>query len=153
MKKYFDEKLIKFALVGVLNTVVGYGINLVALNLLKLDFFVAGALNYIPTSVMSFFLNKYFTFKSKGNLLKEAVRFAVNILVCFVLAYGIAKPLTAFVLSGAGVGFFEFVEKITFNLLSGKDNVIDNIATLVGMVLFVVFNYTGQRFFAFKAEE
>ena len=153
MKKIVDEKLVKFALVGVLNTVVGYAINFVALNVFNLGFMLAGALNYIPTSVMSFFLNKYFTFKSQGNLKKEAVRFAVNILVCWLLAYGIAKPATAFVMSFAPKAVFDAIRWISFGYLNETAVIIDNVATIVGMGLFVIFNYVGQRFFAFKAEE
>ncbi|MBQ8541529.1 MAG: GtrA family protein [Clostridia bacterium] len=153
MKKVVDEKLFKFILVGILNTLVGYAINFTALNVFHLGFMLAGALNYIPTSVMSFFLNKYFTFKSKGDMKKEAVRFAVNIAVCWLLAYGIAKPVTAFLMGFAPVAVFDFVKWISFGFLSGHEQIIDNLATIVGMGLFVVFNYTGQRFFAFKAEE
>lgn len=154
MRKIFDEKLIKFALVGVLNTIVGYAINLLALNVLGLPFEIALICNYVPTSVMSFFLNKYFTFKSGGNLKKEALRFAINIAVCLTLASGIAKTATYFVLTNyAPNEFFEFVSKVTFGLLKEKANITDNLATLVGMGLFVIFNYMGQRFFAFKEEE
>ena len=153
MKKFLDEKFFKFALVGLLNTVVGYAINVIALNVLNLPFMVAGVLNYGPTSVMSFFLNKYFTFKSKGDLRKEAIRFAVNIAVCFTLAYGIAQPFTSWVMGFMPQSVFGLIEKLTFGLLTEKQNIIDNVATLVGMVLFVIFNYTGQRFFAFKDEE
>lgn len=153
MKKVVDEKLFKFILVGILNTLVGYAINFAALNVFHLGFMLAGALNYIPTSVMSFFLNKYFTFKSKGDMKKEAVRFAVNIAVCWLLAYGIAKPVTIFLMGFAPIEVFDFVRVISFEFLSGHEQIVDNVATIVGMGLFVVFNYTGQRFFAFKAEE
>lgn len=153
MKNIVDEKLFKFILVGILNTLVGYAINFTALNVFGLGFMLAGALNYIPTSIMSFFLNKYFTFKSKGNLKKEAIRFAVNIAVCWLLAYGIAKPVTAFLMGLAPIEVFDFVRLISFGFLNGTEQIIDNVATIVGMGLFVVFNYTGQRFFAFKAEE
>lgn len=153
MSKMIDGKLVKFALVGVLNTVVGYAINFVALNVFHLGFMLAGALNYIPTSVMSFFLNKYFTFKSKGNLKKEAVRFAINIAVCWFLAYGIAKSATVFLMGLAPESVFDFVRWISFGYLNETEAIIDNVATIVGMGLFVIFNYTGQRFFAFKDEE
>lgn len=153
MKGIFDKSIIKFALVGVLNTIVGYALNFTALNVFHLNFMLAGALNYIPTSVMSFFLNKYFTFKSSGNMKKEAIRFAVNILVCWLLAYGIAKPATIFIMGFAPSGVFDFITKLSFGYLTGQAMIIDNVATIVGMGLFVIFNYTGQRFFAFKAEE
>ncbi len=153
MRNYFDKKLIKFALVGVLNTIVGCTINLVALNILHLPFLLAGILNYLPTSVMSFFLNKYFTFKSNGDIKKEALRFALNVALCFTLAYGIAEPVTHWALSFAPNGLFDSVRTITHGLLDDTQSIIDNIATLVGMGLFVVFNYTGQRFFTFKVEQ
>ncbi len=153
MKKIIDVKLLKFTLVGLLNTIVGYGINFVALNILKLSFGVAGVLNYTLASIMSFFLNKYFTFKSKGDIRKEAIRFAINIAVCFTLSYGIAKVATSYAMGFAPNSVFAFIEKVTFGFLNERQNIIDNVATLVGMGLFVVFNYIGQRFFAFKEEE
>ena len=49
-----------------------------------------------------------------------------------MLAYGIAKPVVMYILSGAG-------QKIQ-----------ENAAMLAGMCLFTGFNYIGQRMFAFK---
>ena len=59
-------------------------------------------------------------------------KFIINITICYLVAYGIAKPLVARVLS------------------SQKVTVQENGAMLVGMILFVILNYLGQRFFAFK---
>lgn len=151
--KMIDSKLFKFIGVGVLNTLVGYAINFSCLNFFHMGVWPSSAANYILTSIMSFFLNKYFTFKSSGNLKKEAVKFAVNIIICYVLAYGIAIPLTKLVMGFASEEVFGFINNITFNFFKTNQDIIDNIATLVGMVLFVAFNYTGQRFFAFKNEE
>ena len=49
-----------------------------------------------------------------------------------LLAYGLAKPLAMRALSGMTV------------------TVQENVAMLVGMCLFVGFNYLGQRFFVFR---
>ena len=78
------------------------------------------------------FLNKYFTFQSKGRSLKEVVTFVINISVCYVIAYGLAKPLAYKVLEVYG------------------QSLRDNVAMLIGMCLFVVLNYFGQRFVVFK---
>lgn len=59
------------------------------------------------------------------------LKFTVNIIVCYLLAYGIAKPAVRFLLEGNSL------------------KVQDNLSMLAGMVLFVGFNYIGQRFFAF----
>jgi putative flippase GtrA len=48
------------------------------------------------------------------------------------LAYGIAKPLMQWILSD-------------FN-----QTIQENVSMALGMCLFIVFNYLGQRFFAFK---
>ena len=81
---------------------------------------------------MSYFLNRYFTFKYQGGGWKVVLRFALNIAVCYFLAYGVAQKLMEVILSGVG------------------ESLRDNIAMLTGMCLFVGLNYLGQRFFAFR---
>ena len=61
----FDEKLWKFLLVGVLNTLVGNGLMFLLYNLGGLSYWPATAVSYALASVMSYFLNRYFTFKYK----------------------------------------------------------------------------------------
>lgn len=39
---------------------------------------------------MSFFLNRHFTFHSEETLGRSAVKFAVNVAVCYVVGYGLA---------------------------------------------------------------
>lgn len=130
-----DEKLLKFILVGALNTVIGTGIMFGLYNLAHCSYWVSSAANYIITSVISYFLNKYFTFKNHEHSYKPALRFALNVAVCYLLAYGIAEPLCAWLLSSAS-------EKLR-----------DNVSMLVGMCLFSGLNYIGQRLFTFKNTE
>ena len=127
-----DKKLAKFLVVGVINTLVGTAIMFGLYNLAHCSYWVSSAANYILTSILSFFLNKYFTFESKEKSAAEVLRFAVNIAVCYLLAYGIARPLCLAALAGASAA------------------VRDNVSMFVGMCLFTGFNYLGQRFFAFK---
>lgn len=131
----FDVKLLKFLLVGVLNTLVGDGLSFLLINLTDLNMWLATALPTAIASVMSYFLNKYFTFKNTEKGWRPAVRFAINIAVCYGLAYGIAIPLMQFALSTA------------------EPTLRDNLSKLIGMCLFVGFNYLGQRLFAFRTKE
>lgn len=138
MKKLFsliDEKLLKFIFVGVINTLVGTAIMFGLYNLAGCSYWVSSAANYTLTSVLSFFLNKYFTFQNKERSWQQVACFIINIAVCYLLAYGIAKPAALWLLSGAG-------EKLQ-----------NNVAMFVGMCLFTGFNYLGQRFFAFKEKQ
>lgn len=128
-----DEKMWKFLLVGVVNTLVGTAIMFGLYNLAHCGYWFSSAANYILTSILSYFLNKYFTFKNTEKGWRPVLRFGVNIAVCYLLAYGIAEPLMRWALSAA------------------TPALRDNAAMLTGMVLFTGFNYLGQRLFAFKA--
>lgn len=132
-RKISDNTVLRFVLVGMVNTMVGMAIMFGLYNLVHCSYWMSSACNYILTSVLSFFLNKYFTFQNKGKIAVQAVRFAVNIVVCYLMAYGLAKPLCIWLLGGA------------------SQIVRDNVSMLVGMCLFTVLNYWGQRFFTFAS--
>ncbi|MCH5297314.1 MAG: GtrA family protein [Ruminococcus sp.] len=141
IKQFFDIKFWKFILVGILNTIIGNGLMFVFYNFTPIKnismgvidgYWVSSALGYIIGSIVSYFLNKHFTFHNKEKGFKPALKFAVNIAVCYFLAYGLAKPLITWMLSGQ------------------SETIQSNVAMLAGMCLFVAFNYIGQRFFAFK---
>lgn len=135
IRELFDEKTIKFLLVGVVNTVVGAGVMFVLYNIFSVSYWIASASNYIVGSIVSYFLNKYYTFKNDEKSLGQIVRFILNISICYLVAYGGAKPLVAFVLAGV------------------NKSVQDNLAMFAGMGFFVVLNYLGQRIFVFKEKE
>ena len=132
IKSIIDIKTIKFLIVGVINTLFGTAIMFSFYNLLGLNYWVSSAANYILASIVSYILNKYWTFQNKEKSVKIVVKFIVNILACYLIAYGIAIPLVRNVLSGIGT------------------KMQDNVAMLVGTLLFTALNYFGQRFFAFK---
>lgn len=133
LKKLLDKTFWKFILVGAANTLLGTAVMFLCYNLLHLGYWFSSAANYVVGSILSYFLNKYFTFQSREKGVRVVVRFVINITLCYLLAYGVAKPLAARVLSGAG------------------KSVQENGAMLVGMCLFVGLNYLGQRFFAFRS--
>ena len=150
LKKLTDSSLLRFVLVGVLNTLVGTAIMFCLYNIAKCSYWFSSAANYILTSIMSFFLNKYFTFRNKERSLSQVLRFALNIAVCYLLAYGIAKPLVLrFVTDAAALSIVGAVQRIIPSFAMDASSMRENIAMVVGMVLFVIFNYTGQKFFAF----
>lgn len=134
MKFKLDGTVIRFIIVGVINTLFGTAIMFVFYNVFHLSYWVSSASNYFFGSILSYFLNKSFTFKYGKTDFKSIFRFTVNILVCYLLAYGIAKPVMRYFLSGFSV------------------SVQENVSMVLGMVLFVGLNYLGQRFFAFKKD-
>lgn len=134
MKRIIDKTFLKFVIVGVANTIFGTAVMFGCYNILHLSYWISSAMNYILGSVLSYFLNKHFTFRNTTKGWKPVVRFGVNIMVCYLLAYGIAKPT------------------VSAALANYTQTIQENGAMLVGMGLFVFLNYFGQRFFAFKEQ-
>lgn len=132
MRMLENKTFIKFVFVGVLNTIFGTAIMLTCYNIIHMNYWISSACNYFFGSILSYFLNKNFTFQNRERSWRVIGRFVINILICYLLAYGIAKPLVRFLLSGSTKAIQE------------------NGAMLVGMVFFTVINYWGQKHFAFK---
>ena len=131
MNKLFDPSMWKFLLVGVANTLL----SIVLMFLLEgLGYWPSTAIAYMAGAVLSFFLNRSFTFKSKAAFWPSVLKFAVNVAVCYLIAYSIAQPLVTLVLSRTALAAI-WQERI---------------AKVFGMGLYTVINYFGQRFFAFR---
>ena len=94
---FFDKKFLKFCLVGALNTLVGSGLMFILYNVADCSYNFSTVMNYVVGSILSYFLNRYFTFEVKERSIKQVLRFAVNIAVCWFLAYKLAKPLVVLV--------------------------------------------------------
>lgn len=133
--KLKENTVLKFLLVGVVNTLIGTGTMFLLYNLAHCSYWASSAANYVVGGIVSFFLNKYFTFQNKTWEWSQVWKFAANVTVCYLLGYGLAKPLVLHLLAGQAV------------------NVQENVAMLVGMCLYTGLNYLGQRFFAFKNVE
>lgn len=137
MKKFianlFDITFWKFILVGIVNTLFGSLIMFFLYNFVHCSYWISSAANYFFGSIFSYFLNKNFTFRDKSKDIKIVIKFVCNISICYLIAYGIAKPVVRFILSSAST------------------NIQENFSMLVGMGLFVILNYIGQRFFTFKS--
>ncbi len=131
MKKLFDPSMWKFLLVGVANTLL----SAVLMFLLEgLGYWPSTAIAYVAGAVLSFFLNRSFTFKSNAAFWPSVLKFAVNVVVCYLIAYSIAQPVVTWVLSRTAIPAI-WQERI---------------AKLCGMGLYTVINYFGQRFFTFR---
>lgn len=133
--RLFDKTTLKFILVGIINTLFGTGVMFLAYNVFSASYWLSSALNYILGSILSYFLNKYFTFQSKEKSWGQVVKFVLNITVCYFLAYGLAKPLVMRILA------------------SQEIKLVENAAMVVGMILFVGLNYLGQRFLVFSKKK
>lgn len=128
----FDRVFLKFLLAGLINTFAGSILMFVMYNVFGLGYWLSSAVNYALGSVLSFFLNKYWTFNVRKWSLYMVAAFAANIAISYVFAYKIAITALYFL-------FAEYPQKI-----------LDNASLFVGMCLFTGLNYIGQRFIVFS---
>lgn len=127
------HSLLRFLAVGVLNTLLSAVIMFVLYDGFHLGYWLSSAVSYAVGAVVSFFLNRRFTFKSDAALLPAALRFALTVAVCYLIAYSLAKPLILALFSG---------------MLS--PDWAERLAMVTGMVLYTALNYAGQKLFAFR---
>ncbi len=148
-KSLFDIKMWKFLLVGVANTVFNWVIVFVLLQFAGFTTLAATAVSTVLASILSYLLNRFFTFRYRGDNLQSILRFALNIVVCYILGYGIALFVIYPLLPGVEADWSKIL-----SILSGeKATKWDYLAAIFGSCLFTGFNYLGQRFFAFRETE
>ena len=131
MKRLFDVRMLKFLLGGVGNTLLS---TVLMFALEGLGYWPSTAIAYVAGAVLSFFLNRRFTFHSEETLGRSAVKFALNVAVCYVLGYGLARGLMGILAPWSPLSPLWW----------------ERLSKLVGMGLYTVLNYFGQRFFAFR---
>jgi len=134
LKKLFDKTFLKFVIVGIVNTLFGTAVMFVLYNVFNASYWLSSAANYLFGSILSYFLNKYYTFKYRDRNFRVVFRFTLIIIISYLVSYAIARPLTVAILANQ-------TEKLQ-----------ENIAMIVGTVFFAGVNYLGQRFFAFKKD-
>jgi len=127
-----NSTLIRFLFVGVINTCVGAGTMFLLYNLCNVSYWYSSIANYIVGGICSFFLNKFFTFQNKERSWKQVIYFIFTVAFCYLVAYGVSKPLAQYALSSYCLAIQE------------------NVAMALGTCLYTLLNYLIQKFFVFK---
>jgi putative flippase GtrA len=130
--KIFNDTLLRFILVGCVNALFGASIIFILYNFAGCGYWVSSAANYFFGSILSFFLNKYFTFRIKHWSVHMIIAFILTIAVSYLLAYSIAKPVVSYMLR-------DYSPKIR-----------GNCSLFAGMCLFTLLNYIGQSVVVFR---
>ena len=140
-KKFFDKSIYRFLIIGAVNTVIGMALMFTFYNVFNFGYWGSTAIAYVVGSVFSFIMNKNYTFSYKKNDKMSILKFVAVQVVAYSIAYLIARPLVVFIFN-----YFD-------DYLSLEMHYVEQLAMLVGMGIFVVLGYLGQRFFAFRKKE
>lgn len=118
--KYFNYELLRFIIVGVLNTAFTYIVYLFALRLF--GYIIAFTISFVTGVVFAFFMYSLFVFKTKMSL-KKFIQYPLIYLIQYFLAM---------------VLLIVFVEFVGFD---------KNIAPLINVVILTPFTFVINRWF------
>jgi putative flippase GtrA len=125
VRRFSEVSMIRFGVVGVSNTLIGYTV--FRLGLRVAPAFLAQGLSYFVGMLWSYYWNRRWTFKSQGDVAAEALRF-FSLQIGFML------------LSASLLGFL--VDRLGLN---------PSLSWLGTAVLVTVLNFLASRFWAFKS--
>ena len=129
----------KYAMVGVMNTLVTLILIFIFKTLFGVNEYVSNAIGYVGGLINSFIWNKTWVFQSKRGVGREAIKFIVGFLICYGL-----QLLAVWVLNEHS---FLGDVLIDFGLYTVSGYAI---ATLIGMALYTLLNFIYNRLVTFR---
>lgn len=130
-----DKSFLRFLLVGVFNTIVGLGVIALLLHVAGIGYWASTFIGNAIGALVSYVLNKTFTFRSKAKVAGSLWKFLLVTLACYGLSYGL------------GLGLGQWLAALFPRF---PDNRIHDAATLIGTGLYTVTNYLGHKYFSFR---
>jgi putative flippase GtrA len=119
-------QIIKFSIVGVLNTALTLSVIFILTKELHVYYITANIIGYVIGVINSFLWNKIWIFKSGDYFIWELGSFWLNVGICYLLQLGLLVVLK---------------EELGVN---------QDVATVVGMVVYAACNFLGNRLFVFR---
>ncbi|MDE7024391.1 MAG: GtrA family protein [Paramuribaculum sp.] len=132
-------QFLRYALVGVINTMVTLFVILICKSLLGINPWVSNAAGYVAGFINSFIWNKLWVFNSHNKVVREALKFCGGFLIC----YGLQFLVTFLITNYTALGDMEW--EIRNFTLSGY-----GVATIIGMTAYTLANYVYNRMVTFR---
>lgn len=133
---FWDKSLMTFAIIGGINTIISMSGSFALNNYLQWSLFASTAVMFAATSVISFYFNRKFSFKSNAPLGRSIARFSTVITICFLLSYSLTNLV---------------LPRIRESLFPNMSDMLYSFFAIIGIqVIFTLLNYIGQRLWAFK---
>lgn len=140
LRKKTVAQFVKYACVGVMNTLLTLLVILFCKDWLNINEWVSNAIGYVAGFINSFVWNKHWVFRSHRGIFREMSAFCIGFLVCYAIQFAVTWLLAKQTpLNGMEIDIWGFV-------LSGY-----GIATIIGMITYTIANFLYNKFFTFKS--
>jgi len=118
-------QMIKYASVGVVNTIIGLGLIFIAMAVMNMNPYVANAIGYGCALCVSFILNALWTFETPNPDRKNFIVFLCVVVVCYGLQLLILHGLI-------------------------RTNINAYLAQMMAMVVYIITGFLGHKFITFR---
>lgn len=125
------NSFVRFLLVGIVNTAVGLSVMFMLMNVFHVSYWFSTFIGNGTGAVVSFGLNRVFTFKSDVSLKKGGLLFTSVIILCYFASYSTSSWISK--------------QIHTMFPVSQQD-----LAVFLGSCLYTATNYIGQKYIVFK---
>lgn len=133
------KQFVKYAIVGVMNTLLTLGVIFLCKSVFGFNPYVSNALGYAIGLINSFMWNRSWVFKAAdGRISRQAIKFITGFAVCYAVQFAVV-----WLLNQSSFGTLEW-DIMGFSL-SGY-----GVATLIGNVAYTVCNFVFNRLITFK---
>lgn len=143
-----SAEFVKYCLVGVVNTFCGLGSAYFCLNYLDTTYFVSAVIAYVIGILVSFSLNKKFTFGHEGKAGTAFFKFIFTMLPSYIFSYFSGWALAKIVLSAGILGNVFLKIFSLFSICASKFS--DNLALFLSMLIYLILGYSINKYFVFK---
>ena len=152
MKTESSRQIVKYGLIGILNTLLTTVVIWSLLYILMDEsnneptyavMFIANFVGYLVGIINSFILNRNWTFKNKSNWKVSLLRFLIAFVLCYCLQLGVVLGLNS--IWGAReyeIGFNQY----SFTLTSAY------FSQLIGIVVYSILNFLLNKYYTFRSE-
>lgn len=113
-----NSSFIRFLMVGIANTAIGYGTTMLLYYSIEISPFIANAGGYLIGGLLSYTLNRRFTFASKRRHREALPRFALAVAFCFGLNLIVLEQALAFAPLPIAQAFANIAYTFAFYLVS-----------------------------------
>jgi putative flippase GtrA len=124
--KKLEVQLLKFSLVGLINTTVGLGTIYLAMHVISMDYVSANLSGYAVGIFVAYLLNRSWTFPYSGSWQRSLARWVL------VVAFAYSLNLAVIVVLHKGVGMGPYIVQIA------------------GIAVYTLTAFLGARYFAFS---
>lgn len=121
---------LKFAAVGLMNTIVGLGLMYTLLHALQVPYWPSTMIGNAAGAVISFLLNRRYTFRYAGFHWQQLFTYVFVISASYWIAYRMGQAASIQIM------------QLSLNQ--------EDTAILIGSILYTILNYTGQKYVVFR---